>query len=85
MAYITRTFEHDGRRFEVMYETSGRWKGFVHIFNKQRSRAGNRDVVVSGAKWNGSSIVAAEDDIFDEIGPRLIEPASVALREALSN
>ena len=57
----------NGRPFEVMIETGGKFEGMVHIFDKSKKKSRNQDVVVSGAVFTSGQLIALEEDIFEPI------------------
>lgn len=82
---ICKSFIHEGKPYAVMFETDGKWKGYVHIADGSLRKIGNKDILVSGARWDGTKIVASNDDFMEARGRELIAPATRALRSALWN
>ena len=54
-----------------MLEKSGKWRGFVHVFDLDLRKANNHDVIVSGARFDFESfkLLVAPEDVFVDRGP----------------
>lgn len=76
--------EVSGRRFRVMYETSGNFAGMVHIFDLGMPKHRNMDVVLSGSAFVNGQLVVNDEDIFEPI-EGLIRAAEAALSRKLLN
>lgn len=80
-----------GRPLEVMLDLEGKWRGMVHIYDPSLPKAGNRDMLVSGARYlfeEGRISVNAADDIFTkdvEFAVEAIAAAAVEIRRGLAN
>ena len=73
-----------GRQFEVMLETSGRFEGMVHVFDLNKSKVENRDVVLSGARWEMNCLWVHDDDIFEHV-EGLVDAVEQALFRKFAN
>ncbi len=80
-----------GRPLEVVLDLEGKWRGMVHIYDPALPKSGNRDMLVSGARYHFDEhkiSVNAEDDIFTpdvEFAVEAIAVAAVEIRRGLCN
>lgn len=77
-------FEVSGRRFRVMYETSGSFAGMVHVFDLDIPKNRSMDVVLSGSVFVNGLLIVNDEDIFEPIDG-LIRAAEAALSRKLLN
>lgn len=76
--------EASGRQFEVMLETSGKFEGMVHVFDRAKPKAGNCDVVISGARWQMGCLWVTDEDIFEHV-EGLLDATELALFRKFAN
>jgi hypothetical protein len=82
----------DGHRYEAILDVGGEWDGLAHISDLEAFEVFHGPdgeniplTIISGARWNGRSLVVELKNIYQDNWRKLIEPATEAFRKMTGN